>query len=293
MDAKGAKDVRITRLASAQHGVASRAQLMILGLTRDEIGVRLAAGRLHRLHQGVYAVGHTVLKAEGRWMAATLATGGVLSHHSAAAAWGLLPVGSGAIHTTVPGDAGRKRRLGIRIHRSTTLTPRDIATHHGIPITTRERTIADLARTLTGRPLEHVLDLGEHHLDFGRLHTIAPPSLRAVLSHYTAGSTVTRSWLEETFLRLCDDHGLRRPEVNPVIEGIRVDFAWRNERLIVEVDGYGFHRGRTVFGTDRERDVTLEVAGWRVARFAYEHVTERGAWVAASIRALLAATPTG
>src|SRR3954454_1759252 len=88
MDGKGATDRRIAALASAQHGVASRAQLASLGLTRNEIDNRTAAGRLHVVHRGVYAVGHTVLTLNGRWMAATLATGGVLSHGSAAAAWG-------------------------------------------------------------------------------------------------------------------------------------------------------------------------------------------------------------
>jgi very-short-patch-repair endonuclease len=287
-----AKDLGMARLAGAQHGVASRAQLVDLGLTRDEIDRRASVGRLHAVHRGVYAVGHTVLTTHGRWMAATLATGGALSHATAAAAWDLRPMGGGAIHVTVPGTVGRARRNGVRVHRSTTIVAEDITSHRGIPITTRERTLADLARTLTGRDLEELLDRAEHDIDFGRLRTIAPPSLRAALSRYTAGSTITRSRLEETFLRLCDDHGLPRPEMNVRIEGVTVDAVWRAARLIVEVDGYRYHRGRTVFRTDRERDVRLEVAGWRVLRFTWEHVTERPAWVAGSIRALLAATPT-
>jgi very-short-patch-repair endonuclease len=286
-----AESATIARLASAQHGVLARDQLRTYGMSDAAVGRWVQAGRLHRLHQGVYAVGHTVLTTHGRWMAATLATGGALSHATAAAAWDLRPSG-GAIHVTVPGTVGRARRNGVRVHRSTTIVAEDITSHRGIPITTRERTLADLARTLTGRDLEELLDRAEHDIDFGRLRTIAPPSLRAALSRYTAGSTITRSRLEETFLRLCDDHGLPRPEMNVRIEGVTVDAVWRAARLIVEVDGYRYHRGRTVFRTDRERDVRLEVAGWRVLRFTWEHVTERPAWVAGSIRALLAATPT-
>jgi very-short-patch-repair endonuclease len=99
---------------------------------------------------------------------------------------------------------------------------------------------------------------------------------------------MTRSELEEAFLRLCDEFGLPRPNVNTVIEGMLVDFVWRDARLVVEVDGYGFHRSRRKFGTDRERDVLLKLAGWEVLRFAEEHITYRRAWVAEAVQRRLA-----
>jgi hypothetical protein len=146
--------------------------------TDSEIAALAAA------QHGVYAVGHTVLKREGRWMAATLATGGVLSHRTAAAAWGF-STSDGAIHVTVPGDPGRHRRPGLKIHRSRTLTLDDTTVLDGIPITEPHRTLNDLARTLSGRPLEHALNLAERHIDFDRLKRSAPPSLQAVLADYT------------------------------------------------------------------------------------------------------------
>ena len=96
-------------------------------------------------------------------------------------------------------------------------------------------------------------------IDFGELqrrleahpHRPGSPSLQAVLSTYTVGSAPTRSELEEAFLRLCDDHGLPRPDVNTVIEGSEVDFVWRDARLVVEVDGFGFHKSRR--GSARSR----------------------------------------
>jgi hypothetical protein len=290
-----ARDPEIAALAEAQHGVASRAQLMRLGVTNDAIDHRVRAGRLHVLHRGVYAVGHRVLKAEGRWMAATLATHGVVSHATAAAVWEWMPVGA-TIHVTVAGDPGRKRRAGVRIHRSGTLQPDDITAHRGIPVTAPIRTLLDVATTLDGRPLEQVLDRAERLIDFGELrrrleaHPQRPgsPSLHAVLSTYTVGSAMTRSELEEAFLRLCDDYGVPRPDVNTVIEGMMVDFVWRDARLVVEVDGYGWHKSRRKFGDDRERDVRLKLAGWEVLRFAEEHVTHRAAWVAAAVRQRLA-----
>jgi hypothetical protein len=281
MRGKGATDVEIAALAGAQHGVLARAQLLTLGLSEAAIDRRLNAGRLHVVHRGVFAVGHRVLAKEGRGMAATLATGGVLSHATAAAAWELLPLGA-AIHITVPGDPGRKRRSGIRIHRSRTLEPRDMTAHRGNPLTTRERTIADLARTTRGRRLEHLIGRAERHLDFERLRHVAPPSLQAVLSSYT--TSLTRSELEEAFLRLCDDHGIPRPTANTRVEGIEVDFVWRDQRVIVEVDGYAFHSGPARFEADRERDVHLTTHGWRVLRFTWRQVTHRPAWVARAIR---------
>jgi very-short-patch-repair endonuclease len=298
MRRKSARDPTIAALASAQHGVVSRAQLLVLGLTNEDVDRRIRAKRLHRLHQGVFAVGHRVLTVEGRWMAAVLAGGAnaVLSHASAAAAWELRPVGSGAIHVTIPGDPGRRRRAGLHVHRSATLAPADTTVHRAIPITTPARTLIDLAATLTGRPLEQALDRAERLIDFAALHmTLAAhptrpgsPCLQAMLSRYTAGSLVTRSELEERFLGLCDDHRLPRPETNTRIEGIEVDFLWRDAKLIVEVDGYAYHRSPQAFEADRERDVTLTVAGWHVMRFTHAQITGRAKWVAAAIRARMA-----
>ena len=293
-----ANDSQIAALANAQHGVVARWQLVALGLSGQAVDRRVRSGRLHLLYRGVYAVGHRVLTVEGRWMAAVLATGAVLSHVSAAAAWELRPAGAGAIHVTVPGDPGRARRAGIRTHRSATLTPDDTTTHRGIPITTPIRTVIDLATTFNGRPLEHALDLAEQRglVDFAELrkaieaHPTRPgsPSLQAMLSRYTAGSTVTRSELEERFLALCDDHGLPRPNVNTRIEGTEVDFVWRDRRLIVEVDGYAYHRSPSAFEADRARDVALTVAGWTVLRFTWAQITTRPGWVAEAIRRHLA-----
>ena len=104
-----------------------------------------------------------------------------------------------------------------------------------------------------------------------------------MLSLYTAGATPTRSEMEERFLALCDHNGVPRPKVNTHIEGEEVDFAWRDRRLIVEVDGYAYHRAPSTFESDRERDVMLVLAGWRVMRFTWTQLTTRPAWVAGAL----------
>jgi hypothetical protein len=187
----------------------------------------------------------------------------------------------------VAGTTGRARRKGIRVHRSRTLEPRDTTTRRGIPITTPLRTVIDLATSLKGRPLEYVLDLAEQRglVDFAELaRRPKPSSLQAVLSLYTAGNFVTRSEMENRFLALCDEHGIPRPRVNSHVEGEEVDFVWPDKRLVVEVDGYRYHRAPSRFETDRERDVVLTIAGWRVLRFTWTQLTTRPAWVARAVR---------
>jgi hypothetical protein len=280
MRAETATDIEIGALADVQHGVVARRQLVALGVSDAAITRRVCGGRLRPLHRGVFAFGHRALRVEGRWMAAVLACGdrAVLSHASAAAAWDLSPVGGGAVHVTVPSDHGRERRAGLRVHRSRTLTPAQTTTHRGIPITTRERTIIDLAKSLTGRPLEQLLNRADRHLDFDELRRARSRSLQAVLTNYSVAAT--RSELEEAFLTLCDDHGIPRPDTNVHVEGFEVDFVWRDARLIVEVDGYAYHRSPAAFERDRERDAILTTSGWRVLRFTHGQVTGRPAWVA-------------
>jgi very-short-patch-repair endonuclease len=285
MRPESAPAAAIAALAEAQHGVVARAQLVERGLTEPGIARWIRARRLHRLHHGVYAVGHRVLTVEGRWMAAVLAagTGAVLSHASAAAAWDLRRPGT-VIDVSVPTRSGRERRPGLRIHRRAALRPDDVSVHRGIPVTTPARTIIDLSRKLKGRSLEQLIDLADQRglVDFTALRSANSASLQAVLESYSPAAT--RSELEERFLRLCDTHGIPRPRTNTLVEGIEVDFVWRDRRLIVEVDGYAYHRSPTAFEADRERDVTLTTKGWRVLRFTWAQITRRPVWVAAAIR---------
>ena len=94
--------------------------------------------------------------------------------------------------------------------------------------------------------------------------------------------------MEERFLRLCDEYELPRPNVNTRIEGKEVDFVWRDARLIVEVDGYRYHRSPSQFESDRERDVTVVLAGWQVLRFTWAQLTRRSRWVAGAVSKRLA-----
>ena len=210
--------------------------------------------------------------------------GAVLSHLTAAALWELRRVGSGAIHVTVPGHGGRQQRAGIRLHRSVTLTAAETTTVRGLPVTTPARTIIDLASTVGAEELERIVDEADarHLVDFSDLRAANSASLQAVLRAYAPAPT--RSELERTFLRLCRDHGIERPEVNAIIDGYLVDFVWRERKLIVEVDGYAYHRAPSRFERDREQDVTLATKGWQTRRFTWRQIESRPGWVAAMTR---------
>ena len=142
-------DRMLARIAARQHGVVSVAQLEASGIDKDAARRRVEGGRLHRVHRGVYAVGHDRLTFEGRCLAAALACGdrAVVSHRSAAAVWDLLPPSPGPIDVTVPGRSGRKRRDGIRVHRAPTLGAGDVTRRSNVPVTKPARTLRDLSRS--------------------------------------------------------------------------------------------------------------------------------------------------
>src|SRR3954470_17620565 len=140
-------DVAVAAVAKRQYGLVTRAQLRSVGVGETGIRQRLRTGRLHRIHRGVYAVGHSVLPARAHYMAAVLACGpgAALSHVAAAAHLGLRASAAAVVDVTVPTRSGRRRQRGIRLHRSGRLTADDVTVHERIPTTTVARTLLDLA----------------------------------------------------------------------------------------------------------------------------------------------------
>src|SRR5262245_2287064 len=101
-------------LATAQHGVVSTRQLKALGYGRNSASKAARVGRLHRIHRGVYAVGHRDLTWHGHCMAAVLACKpAVISHWTAGWLWGLFKTSS-TLHLTVP--TVRRARRAFSLH---------------------------------------------------------------------------------------------------------------------------------------------------------------------------------
>ena len=242
----------------------------------------------------MYAEGHPRLTLQGRFLAAVAACGdgAVLSHRSAATLWGVLPEGGPRIDVTVPNSSGRSRRGAMIVHRSP-LGPHEVTRKEGIPVTTPARTVLDLAAVVSRRELERAIDEAAFlRLDLGGLEPRrgrrGGAAISRVLDEHRAGTTRTRSELEERVLALCRRADLPAPEVNAPVEGFTVDFAWRAQKLIVETDGWQAHGTRAAFERDRRRDADLTTAGWRVLRVTWARVLREPRAVAAQLSSLLA-----
>jgi hypothetical protein len=295
-------DRGIARLASQQYGVVSLSQLRSFGLSPTAVRSRVAAGRLHPLHAGVYLVGHTHIVIEARWMAAVLAcgAGALLSHRSAAAHLGLIQ--GDAQRTDVISPERRGRRPGIAVHRDDSLSETDRTTSRGIPCTSVARTLLDIAAIVGVETLGAACREAEvlRLFDLNAVEDVLRRNpgrrgirrLRAVLGDLQEPG-LTRSELEMLFLDLCREAGIPTPSVNRliVVDGgmLEVDFCWERERLIVEADGRRFHATGSAFERDRRRDQLLALAGWRVIRVTWLQVTREREVLAVTIRGLLTA----
>jgi very-short-patch-repair endonuclease len=276
---RSADDI-ITALAARQHGVVSRAQLLGAGVSVKVIDGRLAGGQLSALHRGVYQVG-PIVAAHAREMAAHLACGpgSVVSHKSAAVLWQLLPAPARAQPVDILVRARKRRRPGIVARRGRPLQSNDVTKLYGIPLTTAARTIVDLAACVSGRELEQAVaqSLARRLTTRAQLERLLARArgrrgggrLRALLHGQAA---LTRSEAEERLLALIRKARLPEPATNARIAGFEVDFLWRTERLVVEVDGYAFHADATRFEKDRQRDFALTSTGLRVVRVTWKQL---------------------
>jgi very-short-patch-repair endonuclease len=267
-------EARLSTLARQQYGLITREQLRRVGFGEAGIDERIRTKRLHRLHRGVYALGHDALKSEAYWLAAVLACGpgAVLSHAGAAAHWNIRQSAAATIDVTVPTRAGRTKRTRIRVHRSGRLSPEETTIHEGIPTTTVARTLLDLADVMAPQALERAIGEADYLglLDMTSLIAVveANPGRRGqrVLEAAAGPRELTRSELEQRFLEMVSRRGLPRPQVNAIVERYEVDFHWPEDMLIVETDGYAAHGTRARFERDRERDRRLLRAGFRTVR---------------------------
>lgn len=287
----------IARLAARQYGVVTRAQLRRLGMSDAAIGRLASDGRLIRLHRGVYAVGHAVLRTEGSWLAAVLACGpGTgLSHGAAGALWDLGHATGPVVHVTAP--QARRSRPGIVVHHAR-LHPADVTTRRGIPVTTLPRTLLDLASVIPredlARTIEQAMRLGlydraelEAAMQRGHGRRALKP-LRLSLEALDPAQARTKSELERLALRLVKDAGLPKPLVNHDVHGYEADLHWPHARLVVELDSRRWHTTPTVFESDRRRDADLLVQGWRTLRFTWRQLDTDWHWVVTRIAVLLA-----
>jgi very-short-patch-repair endonuclease len=289
----------IVDLGRAQHSVVARRQLTELGFRPAAVRHLCETGRLHPLHRGVYVVGRADVSLRGRWMGAALACGegALVSHGDAAALHGLLPVGGRLIHVTVPGQS-RRGIQGLQLHRVRSLHPHDRALKDGIPVTSVARTLLDVAETEPERRAMRAFEQAERLrlFDLGAVDELRARSrgrrglkpMKALLRHCCCSVTDARSELEQRFVEFCREHRIPMPAMNVALEGFEVDAHWPGTPLVVELDSFTHHSPRSAFESDRERDLVLGLAEYRVVRVTWRMVTERPEKLEQRIRRLLA-----
>ncbi|HEX6697434.1 MAG TPA: type IV toxin-antitoxin system AbiEi family antitoxin domain-containing protein [Solirubrobacteraceae bacterium] len=274
--------LRASEMAARQLGVLSGAQLREVGIGRGAVQNAVRAGRLHRLHRGVYAVGHRILRPEGHRLAAVLACGpgAVLSHRSAAAHWDLLATSQERIDVTA--TRGRHRVPGIRLHTSRSVDAQDTTNHQGIPITTVHRTLLDLAATVRPDQLENALAQAMHlqvydqrAIDDVIVRSNGHRGTRVLQEATEQEPQITKSMWEIRMLALVRRAGLPEPRCNEALHApdhgeCRPDFYWPAHGLIVETDGWEAHRTQAAFRRDRAKDAALTAAGYKVVRFTWD-----------------------
>jgi very-short-patch-repair endonuclease len=268
------RERELAELARRQHGVVTKQQLEALGFARSTIPEWARVGRLHRLHRGVYAVGHTALSWEARCLAAVLARpGSVASHRTAAWIHGLLRYRPGTIHLTAPTRQRAKRDFVVHYAR---LDPEDHLFVDGIRVTSPARTVLDMAAKEPRWKLDRMLKLADDRklLDRRRFEALAartgghPGRARfaIALDAYKPETATLRSDLERRFRRLVLAAGLPTPQANVVVAGYELDCYWEAEGFAVELDVFSTHGSRLSFETDRERADDLLFAGIELIR---------------------------
>jgi very-short-patch-repair endonuclease len=261
-----------------QHGVLTRFNLIGLGYSRPEIEQRLHNGRLHRVLQGVYAVGRRELTPHGRWMAAVLVCGeeAMLSHRSAAELWGIGYEEAGRIEVTVRRKC-EIRRKGLKVRSRPSLDARCSVSRHGIPITHPVQTLIDLATELKPLRLERAVNEAD------KLDLVDPERLRRALEGHRGEPGVKKlatlldrhtfrlsdSDLEVLFRPLAMAAGLPVPLTKRWVLGYEVDFHFPDHDLIVETDGLRYHRTAAQQARMAKRDQTHTASGFRVLRFTH------------------------
>ncbi len=284
--------------ASGQGGAIAWRQLRASEVTEAAIKHRAHIGHLHRVHRGVYIVGHKALASTAREHAALLACGprALVSHWSAAHLWRLIETPPEEIHVTLVGRRCRAR-AGIRLHTTGRLAGPDIRRRDGLPLTAPARTLVDLAAHTNQAELERLVAearvlelLSARDLDKVLARAGPRPGVAAMrrLLDAEQGPSLTRSEAERELQRLTKEAGLPTPQTNARVAGYEVDFLWPVPKVIVEVDGFRFHGHRRAFESDRKKGLALAATGYRVIRITWRQLVDEPVHVAVRLAQALA-----
>ena len=287
--------VRVSARANRQVGRVGWRQLRRLGVDRRTIHRWLQSGYLHPGElPGVYAVGHRAPSAEGTISEAVLYAGeGAMLSHAIALWWyGILDHKPFEVDVSTPGRAKSWRR--VKVHGRREL---ERHWHRGLPITSVTQALLDFAASAPVHRLRYAVAQAEHHelLDLREARAIlgrgrpGSSKLRNALERHLPQLARTRSEMERLFLPLCERAGIQIPEVNVTVNGVLADVVWRDQRVVVMLDGNRAHRTRAQIEKDRRDDLRLREAGYTVLRYSWEQVTKEPGLVLADLQLALRA----
>jgi predicted transcriptional regulator of viral defense system len=271
-------------VAARQLALFTTSQAIDAGFTEWAIRRNLRTGAWVRVRHGVLAVGGSPATWEQSVLAAVMATGphAVASHDTAAELWNLPELGARTLEVTTDRPSWG-RQPGVRSHRTITFLGEEHTVRHGIPVTTVARTIVDVSARYSvvqlGEAVDEAMRKGRLRLDALRrcVTEVSPaPGRRMSRVHHVLrkrlpGYEPGESDLEMRVLRAVVGAGLPEPvqQYRVALAGrrCRIDLAYPELALAIEVDGWEHHRTRTAFDSDRARENDLVAAGWRVLRF--------------------------
>ena len=293
----------------------ARFQLARSGVTGDQIRWRVARGDLHRVHRGVYAVGHARLSHYGAAWAAVLACtprrsdrSRARSPRAAVAGWSavaMLGLGPWPSRPQIVVRGAARDLRGVVVRTTRSLPEGDlVADPAGLRCTQLPRTLLDLSAGASVGELQRVLSAaeGRRRLDVDAIEAVTATApghvgvarLRRALEPWTTiPEAEYRSLLERFCAMVLHGGGLGEHEVNGTLtlgngREVTIDIVFRDKRLAVEIDGRTSHERAVQFAADKERDRELQKLGWDVLRFTWQDVRDRPSMVLADIRAVLA-----
>jgi hypothetical protein len=271
-------DAHLRALASRQADVVAAWQLRAIGWSWNKIKHHARTRGWRRLHPGVYVLSSGPLTREQRWFAAALtAPNTFLSHGSGGACYGFYRFDRGFEVVTRPGTGGRRKQGRLLVFRSGCLDGQT-TTHMGIPITTAERVLVDLAPGLDqkrlGRALREAVRLKVTTMDrvlrCANDHLPGTGTLRPLAARYAKLPYARcRSDAEARGLEVLVDAGIEIPLVNTRVAGEEADYTWLDRRVIVELDGPQYHRFRD---EDARKAALWRAAGFEVRRIGTDAV---------------------
>ena len=291
----------LLELAAKQHGLLSRSQAIAAGVSNDQIQRRVASGQWQRVHPRVYRVHgaprtwFSDLQAAALWADKP----GALSHGAAASLWGFSRFEDAPPELTI--TTHRKQSTNVKLHVVNTLPSSDVVMLRGLRVTSRHRTLLDLAGTcdpLTARACfdEAMRRRWTTTEQLSRLverspHTRGVELIRSLVHEYEGGNGPTESELELGVYELVDSEGLPRPvKQRPVMAGgrlRRLDFFFPGTPIVLEADGFAWHATLDAFERERSRHNALTMRGFVVIRWTWRAINDEPEKCAAQLRALL------